>query len=77
MTEKKILKENEPCSHPSLVPYELAFAKKTYPNGYREGPEFDYSTTILNANVAHVKKYYCAKCKTIVKAPNVYSEKKD
>lgn len=60
------------CKHQKLYPLEIAFAKVTYPNGYKEPPEYDYAVSMFNANVAHVKRLYCPTCDKIIKAPNVY-----
>jgi hypothetical protein len=58
-----------PCKHHNLVPLEFRFAKVTYPNGYESIPNYDYTTTIMTANVCRVKLYICLDCKEEIKAP--------
>ena len=60
------------CKHLRLYPFVLVYARKIYPNGFKEAPEYDYSATSLNATELHVKKFICLDCKTIINAPNIY-----
>lgn len=70
VTKKKtITKTTTKCTHPKLIPIEYGFAKVSYPNGYKEAPHYDYAISILHANIARVKRFYCFDCKTEVDAP--------
>ena len=62
------------CQHINLVPLEVSFARKIYPNGYKNNPEYDYDVTALGATVLHVIHYYCPKCHAVIKAPKIYKD---
>ncbi len=65
------------CLHKNIVPLEIGFATKTYPNGYKNEPNYNFAITILNANVMRVRSYLCLDCKQEIKAPNPGELKKD
>ena len=64
------------CLHKNLVPLELSFSRKTWPDGYEKAP-FYSTVNILGADVIRVKSYLCLDCKKEIKAPNPDSIKKD
>lgn len=65
------------CLHKNIVPLEIGFATKTYPNGYKNDPNYNFAVSILNANVMRVRAYLCLECKQEIKAPNPGELKKD
>lgn len=67
------------CLHKNIVPLEIGFANKTYPNGYKEGaePYYNFAVNILSSNIVRVKSYLCLECKQEIKAPNPGQLKKD
>lgn len=68
--------EDSPCSHSNLVPIEIAFIRITHPNGYKEQPKCEFYVGISLATAFRVRKYFCPKCKEIIKAPSIYAEEK-
>lgn len=80
----KIMSEEKPpdkgqfcCMHKNVVPLEVGFANKTWPNGYKEEAYYNFSVGILNSNTVRVKTYLCLDCKQEIKAPNPGQLKKD
>ena len=65
------------CLHKNIVPLEIGLATKTYPNGYKNDPNYNFAVSILNANVMRVRSYLCLDCKQEIKAPNPGELKKD
>ena len=65
------------CLHKNLVPLETGFATKTWPNGYKADPYYNFTVGILSANIIRVKTYLCLDCKQEIKAPNPGQLKKD
>ena len=78
MAEKKPYKKGSLCClHKNIVPLEIGFANKTWPNTYKEDPYYDHAVGILNSNIIRVKSYLCLDCKQEIKAPNPGQLKKD
>ena len=69
-------KEIHCCLHKNLVPLEISFFRKTWPDGYKNDPFYN-AVNILSANAVRVKSYLCLDCKSEIKAPNPDSIKKD
>jgi hypothetical protein len=65
------------CRHKNLVPLEYGIATKTWPNGYKAEPNYNFAIGLLNANVARVKTYICLDCRMEIKAPEPGHLKKD
>ena len=65
------------CLHKNIVPLEIGLATKTYPNGCKNEPNYNFAVSILNANVMRVRSYLCLDCKQEIKAPNPGELKKD
>ena len=65
------------CLHKNIVPLEIGFATKTYPNGYKNDPNYNFAINILSANVMRIRSYLCLDCKQEIKAPNPGTLKKD
>lgn len=65
------------CLHKRLVPLEIGFANKTHPNGFTEEPYYNFTVSMVSANVIRVKSYLCLDCKCEVKAPSITQTKKD
>jgi len=65
------------CLHKNIVPLEIGFASKTWPNGYKNEANYNFAVTILSANIVRVKSYICLDCKQEIKAPNPGAMKKD
>lgn len=65
------------CIHKNLVPLEIGFASKTYPNGYKADPNYNFATTLISANVIRIRSYLCLDCKQEIKAPEPGTLKKD
>ena len=65
------------CLHKNIVPLEIGLASKTYPNGYKNDPNYNFAISILNANVLRIRSYLCLDCKQEIKAPNPGELKKD
>jgi hypothetical protein len=65
------------CLHKNIVPLEIGFATKTYPNGYKNDPNYNFAINIINANVMRIRSYLCLDCKQEIKAPNPGELKKD
>jgi len=68
---------NNCCLHKNIVPLEIGFASKTWPNGYKNDANYNFAVTILSANIVRVKSYICLDCKQEIKAPNPGAMKKD
>jgi len=80
----KIMAEEKPpdkgtycCLHKNIVPLEVGFAVKSWPNGYKNEPNYNFAVGILNSNVIRVRSYLCLECKQEIKAPNPGQLKKD
>jgi hypothetical protein len=80
----KIMSEEKPpdkgqfcCIHKNIVPLEIGFANKTYPQGYKAEPYYNFAVGILSSNIIRVKTYLCLDCKQEIKAPNPGQLKKD
>ena len=65
------------CLHKNTVPLEIGFANKTYPNGYKAEPNYNFAVSILSSNIIRVKTYLCLDCKQEITAPNPDTIKKD
>ena len=65
------------CRHKNLVPLEIGFARKTWPNGYREEPNYNFAVNLVGADTIRVRTYLCLDCKCEIKAPNPGTIKKD
>ena len=65
------------CLHKNVVPLEVGFAVKSWPNGYKNEPNYNFAVGILNSNVIRVRMYLCLDCKQEIKAPNPGQLKKD
>ena len=65
------------CLHKNIVPLEIGFATKTWPNGYKADPNYNFAVGILNSNIVRVKAYLCLDCKQEITAPNPGQLKKD
>ena len=65
------------CIHKNLVPLEIGFASKTYPNGYKAEPNYNFATNIISANIIRIRSYLCLDCKQEIKAPEPGTIKKD
>jgi len=75
MSDKK--KNIKCCVHKNIVPLEIGFANKTYPNGYKADPNYNFAINIIGANVIRVRSYLCLDCKQEIKAPEPGQLKKD
>ncbi len=80
----KIMDDSKPpdkgeycCFHKNIVPLEIGFANRTYPNGIKAEPNYNFAVGILSSNVIRVKSYLCLDCKQEIKAPNPGQLKKD
>ena len=80
----KIMKDEKPpdkgtycCLHKNIVPLEIGFATKSWPNGYKADANYNFAVGILNSNIIRVKAYLCLECKQEIKAPNPGQLKKD
>ena len=65
------------CLNKNITPLEIGFATKTWPNGYKEEPNYNFAVGILSANVVRIRSYLCLDCKQEIKAPNPGQLKKD
>ena len=65
------------CEHKNLVPLEIGFAKKTYPNGYMADPYYNFATTLVGADTIRIRTYLCLDCGYEIKAPEPGQCKKD
>ena len=65
------------CMHRNIVPLEIGFATKSWPNGYKNEPNYNFAVGILTSNIVRVKSYLCLDCKQEIKAPNPGQIKKD
>ena len=65
------------CLHKNIVPLEIGFANKTYPQGYKADPYYNFAVGVVSANVVRIKTYLCLDCKMEIKAPNPGQLKKD
>lgn len=65
------------CRHKNLVPLEIGIAIKTWPNGYKAEPNYNFAISLMGANVIRIKSYICLDCKMEIKAPEPGSLKKD
>jgi len=65
------------CLHKNIVPLEIGFAIKSWPNGYKEEANYNFAVGILTANVVRIRSYLCLECKQEIKAPNPGQLKKD
>jgi len=74
MSEKHMIKC---CRHMNLVPLEIGIATKTWPNGYKAEPNYNFAIGLLSANIIRVKSYICLDCKMEIKAPEPGQLKKD
>jgi len=61
-------KEIKCCRHKNLVPLEYAIAKRSFPNGYKEPPQY-HASNMVSADTLRVRMYLCLDCKCEVKAP--------
>ena len=75
MAEKK--KSIHCCKHKNLVPLEIGFARKTYPNGYAAEPYYNFAVNMVGADVIRIRSYLCLDCGYEVKAPEPGQRKKD
>ena len=75
MTENK--KSIHCCKHKNLVPLEIGFARKTYPNGYAAEPYYTFAVNMVGADVIRIRSYLCLDCGYEVKAPEPGQRKKD
>jgi len=65
------------CLHKNIVPLEFGFAQKTWPNGYKEEPNYNFAINLFGADTIRVRAYFCLDCKCEIKAPNPGQYKKD
>ena len=65
------------CLHKNIVPLEIGFASKTWPNGYKNEANYNFAVNIISANTIRVKSYLCLDCKQEIKAPNPGTLTKD
>lgn len=65
------------CLHKNIVPLEIGFASKSWPNGYKNEPNYNFAINIISANVIRVRSYLCLDCKQEIKAPNPGALTKD
>jgi hypothetical protein len=65
------------CLHKNIVPLEIGFANKTWPNGYKAEPNYNFAVGILSANMVRIRTYLCLDCKQEIKAPNPGQLQKD
>lgn len=65
------------CLHKNIVPLEIGFASKSWPNGYKNDPDYNFAINLISANVIRVRSYLCLDCKQEIKAPNPGVLKKD
>ena len=65
------------CLHKNIVPLEIGFASKSWPNGYKAEPNYNFAINIISANVIRVRSYLCLDCKQEIKAPNPGALTKD
>lgn len=65
------------CLHKNIIPLEIGFASKTWPNGYKNEPNYNFATSIISANIIRVRSYLCLDCKQEIKAPDPGTLKKD
>ena len=65
------------CGHKNIVPLEIGFANKTYPNGYKADPNYNFAVNMISSNVIRVRSYLCLDCKQEIKAPEPGQLKKD
>lgn len=65
------------CRHKNLVPLEIGIATKTWPNGYKAEPNYNFAISLIGANVIRIKSYICMDCKMEIKAPEPGQLKKD
>lgn len=78
MTDKKPLEKGHYCClHKNVTPLEVGFANKTWPNGYKDEPYYNFAVGILHSNTIRIKSYLCLDCKQEIKAPNPGQLKKD
>lgn len=87
MNNKKIFKsgqimtnKKEPihcCLHKNIVPLEFGFARKTWPNGFKAEPDYNFATNLIGADTVRVRLYFCLDCKCEIKAPSPGQYKKD
>ena len=79
----QIMSDNKPkessycCLHKNLVPLEIGFANKTYPNGFNSDPNYNFAINIISANIVRVRSYLCLDCRMEIKAPNPDTIRKD
>lgn len=78
MSDQKPPDKNEYCcKHKNIVPLEIGFATKSWPNGYKEEPNYNFAVGIVSANIVRIKSYLCLDCKQEIIAPNPGQLKKD
>jgi len=65
------------CLHKNIVPLEIGFASKSWPNGYKNEPNYNFAINIISANVMRIRSYLCLDCKQEIKAPNPGALTKD
>jgi len=65
------------CLHKNIVLLEIGFASKTWPNGYKNEPNYNFAITMISANAIRVRSYLCLDCKQEIKAPNPGALTKD
>ncbi len=65
------------CLHKNIVPLEIGFATKTWPNGYKADANYNFAVGILSSNIVRIKSYLCLDCKQEIRAPNPGQLKKD
>ena len=65
------------CLHKNIVPLEIGFASKSWPNGYKNEPDYNFAVSIITANIIRVRTYLCLDCKQEITAPNPGQFKKD
>ena len=75
--DKPIEEQKFCCVHRNIVPLEIGFASKTYPNGYKAEPNYNFATNIISANIIRVRSYLCLDCKQEIKAPEPGTLKRD
>ena len=77
MSDKPKEEQKFCCVHRNITPLEIGFASKTYPNGYKAEPNYNFATNIISANVIRVRSYLCLDCKQEIKAPEPGTLKRD
>jgi len=66
----KIKKPIKCCKHKNVIPLEYGFARKTWPNGYKNEPNYNFAINLIGADTVRIRTYLCLDCKCEIIAPN-------